>query len=132
MAANIIPENALSDAEQTRRLRLSTQVAEKNKTSLHELKTRQIEEGKRHTVRKRPQYVEGEPKEAWHSRLTEENGDVAVTHLIVEKLRSWSPRSPPPSKLRCAISGKPARYVDPLTRQPYRGIAEFKELRRTV
>lgn len=36
---------------------------------------------------------------------------------------------PPPPTVRCVISGRPARYFDPQTQQPYRGIEEFRALR---
>ena len=88
MAASIVPENSLNESEHARRLRQSTSISETNKTSLHELKTRQLEAGKRHTVRKRPRYVEGEPKDAWHSRLESETGCI-VTHLIIAEPREW-------------------------------------------
>ena len=38
------------------------------------------------------------------------------------------PKTPPTAS--CVITGKPAKYRDPLTGQPYANAAAFKELRR--
>ena len=39
-------------------------------------------------------------------------------------------RRDPTQTMRCAVSGAPARYFDPLTREPYADLAAFRELRR--
>ena len=43
-------------------------------------------------------------------------------------LGAGAPRAPRPAT--CAVTGKPARYRDPLTGQGYHDVAAFKELRR--
>ena len=36
-----------------------------------------------------------------------------------------------PKKLKCAITGKPAKYRDPLSKQPFATIEAFRQLRKT-
>jgi vacuolar protein sorting-associated protein 72 len=38
--------------------------------------------------------------------------------------------TPYPKPLVCAVTGKPAKYIDPLTKKPYAGIEEFKILQK--
>ncbi|KAI6212511.1 Intraflagellar transport protein 52-like protein [Aphelenchoides besseyi] len=120
LSSTNVPENALSESEQRRRLKECKSIAKENRESLAAMKARQLVEQKKNTMKARPRYIEG-PKESWHS--TSER-----TYLLIPELKKWK-RPSIPKKLVCAVSGKEARYVDPLTKLPYKGIEEFKQLR---
>ncbi|KAI6243293.1 Vacuolar protein sorting-associated protein 72-like protein [Aphelenchoides fujianensis] len=116
-----VAENRLSDAEQKRRLRECAAIAKANRESLAALRERQLAEQQKAAVKARPRYVDG-PKESWYSSADR-------TLAVVPELKTWTAPPAPRSSLICAISGQPARYVDPLTKLPYRGVAEFRILR---
>jgi hypothetical protein len=59
--------------------------------------------------------------------------DAGAAHVIVMPGGELPPSLEPtakPEPLRCCISGKPAKYVDPVTRQPYADLAAFRTLRK--
>ncbi|KAI6243516.1 Vacuolar protein sorting-associated protein 72-like protein [Aphelenchoides fujianensis] len=104
-----------------RRLRECAAIAKANRESLAALRERQLAEQQKAAVKARPRYVDG-PKESWYSSADR-------TIAVVPELKTWTAPPAPRSSLICAISGEPAHYVDPLTKLPYRGIAEFRILR---
>jgi hypothetical protein len=65
-------------------------------------------------------------------RLLSRRGTYAtITFTDVDKMPSVFSLEPPqrPVPRRCVISGLPAKYMDPLTMQPYANVEAFKILR---
>ena len=107
-----------------------------NRRLLSELMQRE-EETKRKAVKQKVVYT-GPMVRTVDSARTGEDGKRAERRTVefsgVDRvpcaINSKAP--PPPRVARCVVSGKPARYFDPKTQQPYHGIEEFKVLRATA
>uniref|UniRef100_A0A0K0DSG8 YL1_C domain-containing protein n=1 Tax=Strongyloides stercoralis TaxID=6248 RepID=A0A0K0DSG8_STRER len=119
-AYNVQP-NVLSPEEHEKALEKSLKIAEQNIASLQKYQAMEIEiKNKRFNKNKkkmRPMDVD----------IIIKKGDERLLHLAVEPVHNVPKKG---ERLICAISGKPAKYFDPLTEIPYYSIEEFKIIRK--
>ncbi|CEF67251.1 YL1 nuclear family and YL1 nuclear, C-terminal domain-containing protein [Strongyloides ratti] len=119
-AYNVQP-NVLTPEEHEKALEKSVKTAEQNIASLQKYQAMEIEnKNKRFNKNKkkmRPMDVD----------IIIKKGDERLLHLAVEPIHNVPKKG---ERLICAISGKPAKYFDPLTEIPYYSIEEFKIIRK--
>ncbi|CAD5222949.1 unnamed protein product [Bursaphelenchus okinawaensis] len=120
MAEDSVPLNALSTSAQAQRLKECKEVAAANRKSLEEMLKKQREEKEKQRLKPRARYLQG-PKESYYS-------DKEKTYLLRHNLKQW--KKPAVSERTCVVSGKEARYRDPVTGCYYFGIDEFKMIRQ--
>ena len=108
------------------------QTAVANTASLHRLQLREEEVKQRARMEKMGKGMAGMPWVRSSSRKDVHGGATVLTFYNVDDLpKEIKARAPPdpPEPLRCAVTGKPAKYRDPLTGQGYCDVAAFKVLR---
>uniref|UniRef100_A0A0N5C9H7 Vacuolar protein sorting-associated protein 72 homolog n=1 Tax=Strongyloides papillosus TaxID=174720 RepID=A0A0N5C9H7_STREA len=121
ISAYTVPPNVLSPEEHEKALEKSLKIAEENIASLQKYQAMEIEtKNKRFNKNKkkmRPTDVD----------IIIKKGGERLLHLAVEPIHNVPKKG---ERLICAISGKPAKYFDPLTEIPYYSIEEFKIIRK--
>ncbi|CAD5232836.1 unnamed protein product [Bursaphelenchus xylophilus] len=119
MSEDSVPLNALSTADQARRLKECKAIAEENRRSLEEMLKKQREEKEKQKIKPRARYLQG-PKESYYS-------DSSKTYLLKPSIKQW--KEAQVYERKCVVTGKPAKYRDPQTGHYYYGLNEFKEIR---
>ncbi|KAK9815667.1 hypothetical protein WJX72_007666 [[Myrmecia] bisecta] len=121
---------------QAEEYRLPTQeelLAEAALTEIENTKSLQMLMAQEEETKKKASVKKGKysgPLIRYYSKRTEEG---AMVHLQIlnmplpADMRQKAP--PPPAPLRCVITGRPARYRDPVTGEPYADLAAFQQLR---
>lgn len=109
-------EEMLREAEITARL---------NTESLYNLL--QIEEERKQRVRERARQVYTGPAIRYHSKDGENKIIFTQTAVIPQEINCKE--GIPPKKNFCVITGKEAKYLDPLTRMPFANLEAFQRIR---
>uniref|UniRef100_A0A0N5C6T6 Vacuolar protein sorting-associated protein 72 homolog n=1 Tax=Strongyloides papillosus TaxID=174720 RepID=A0A0N5C6T6_STREA len=121
ISAYTVPPNVLSPEEHEKALEKSLKIAEENIASLQKYQAMEIEtKNKRFNKNKKKM-------RSTDVDIIIKKGSERLLHLAVEPIHNVPKKG---ERLICAISGKPAKYFDPLTEIPYYSIEEFKIIRK--
>uniref|UniRef100_A0A183CBC9 Vacuolar protein sorting-associated protein 72 homolog n=1 Tax=Globodera pallida TaxID=36090 RepID=A0A183CBC9_GLOPA len=121
-----VPENACDPKTQRQRLEEAKQTAVMNIASLKRFEDMELERKRRHQKPVQRRALEGpRARELWTS-----DGLHCITFLPEPPPAEQCFPKPKRREFRvCAISGQPARYIDPVTRLPYADMDAFRVLR---
>uniref|UniRef100_A0A914HF05 Vacuolar protein sorting-associated protein 72 homolog n=1 Tax=Globodera rostochiensis TaxID=31243 RepID=A0A914HF05_GLORO len=121
-----VPENACDPKTQRQRLEEAKQTAVMNIASLKRFEDMELERKRRHQKPVQRRALEGpRARELWTS-----DGLHCITFLPAPPPAEQCFPKPKRREFRvCAISGQPARYIDPVTRLPYADMDAFRVLR---
>uniref|UniRef100_A0A0N5A1D0 Vacuolar protein sorting-associated protein 72 homolog n=1 Tax=Parastrongyloides trichosuri TaxID=131310 RepID=A0A0N5A1D0_PARTI len=121
VSAYTVKPNVLSPKEHEEALKKSLKIAEENIASLQKYQAMEIEtKNKRFNKSKKT-------KGSQDIDIIIKKGKDTLLHLAVEPIHDIPKKA---KRLICAISGKPAKYMDPLTEMPYYSLEEFKIIRK--
>ncbi|KAI1714079.1 YL1 nuclear protein [Ditylenchus destructor] len=122
----IVKENSVDAKTQEERLKEAKITAVENVESLKRFETMEVERRKRQAKPVARKKLEG-PIIKTISKLSED-GKEAIQLVCVPDLKTFE--KPQKKEFRtCAVTGRPAKYIDPITELPYADLEAFKKLR---
>ncbi|KAL7078608.1 hypothetical protein ACQ4LE_002311 [Meloidogyne hapla] len=120
-----VPENSCDTKTQRHRLEEAKKTAVQNIESLKRFEQFELERKKRQQ--------KAIPRQVLHGPRIKELFTADGTHLVlVPELLSSEKSFPKPKKREyrvCSVTGRPARYIDPITRLPYADVQAFQTIR---